>query len=63
MGKRGLQIASMVAEAKSNKEIAYLTGLTYSTVKEYLNHIFKETGTTNRTELALWYLKQTGRLQ
>ena len=51
---RETQVADLIQQAKSNKEIAYELGLTTGTVKEYLFHIFKKLGVSNRTELALW---------
>ena len=50
---RDRQIIELVAEAKSNKEIAWRLRLAEGTVKEYLYHIFRKTGSSNRTELAL----------
>jgi DNA-binding NarL/FixJ family response regulator len=55
---RELQVVHLVAEAKLNKEIAYELHLTEGTIKEYLNRIFRKIGTSNRTELAVWALKQ-----
>ena len=51
---RETQIVDLVREAKANKQIAFELGLTEGTVKEYLYHIFRKVGVTNRTELALW---------
>jgi DNA-binding NarL/FixJ family response regulator len=48
------QIVELIQQAKSNKEIAYELCLTVGTVKEYVYHIFRKLGVTNRTELALW---------
>jgi DNA-binding NarL/FixJ family response regulator len=55
---RELQVVDLVAEAKLNKEIAYELHLTEGTIKEYLNRIFRKVGMSNRTELAVWALKQ-----
>lgn len=51
---REKQIVELVQQAKSNKEIAHELCLTVGTVKEYIYHIFRKLGVTNRTELALW---------
>jgi DNA-binding NarL/FixJ family response regulator len=51
---REKQIVDLIQQAKSNKEIAYELCLTVGTVKEYVYHIFRKLGVTNRTELALW---------
>ena len=51
---RETQVADLIQQAKSNKEIAYELSLTIGTVKEYIYHIFRKVGVKNRTELALW---------
>ncbi len=51
---RERQIVELIQQAKSNKEIAYELCLTVGTVKEYVYHIFRKLGVTNRTQLALW---------
>lgn len=43
---------------KRNKEIAYDLHLTEGTIKEYINTMFKKTGTETRTELALWWWRK-----
>jgi DNA-binding NarL/FixJ family response regulator len=58
---RETQVADLIQQAKSNKEIAYELGLTTGTVKEYLFHIFRKLGVSNRTELALWKRDSTAR--
>jgi hypothetical protein len=47
----------LISRAKLNKEIAHELHLSEGTIKEYLHHIFRKLGTTNRTELALWALE------
>lgn len=44
------QIMELVAQAETNKEIAYELCLTKGTVKEYLHHIFRKLKVTNRTQ-------------
>jgi DNA-binding NarL/FixJ family response regulator len=48
------QVVNLVAQAKGNKEIAFLLHLAEGTVKEYMNRIFKKTGIGSRTELAVY---------
>jgi DNA-binding NarL/FixJ family response regulator len=55
---RESQVISLISQAKLNKEIAYQLHLAEGTIKEYLHRIFRKLGTTNRTELAIWALKQ-----
>ncbi len=51
---RERQVVALIQQAKSNKEIAFELSLTVGTVKEYVYHIFRKIGVSNRTELALW---------
>ena len=50
---REKQIVELIQQAKTNKEIAYELCLTIGTVKEYVYHIFRKLGVSNRTQLAL----------
>lgn len=54
---REKQVISLISRAKLNKEIASELHLSEGTIKEYLSRIFRKLGTTNRTELAIWALK------
>jgi len=53
---REKQLAALVAKGFPNKQIAYETGLTEGTVKEYLNRIYIKAQVGNRTQLAVWFL-------
>lgn len=54
---REKQIAELVSQAKLNKEIAFDLRLTEGTIKEYLNRIFRKLEVKNRTELAIWAMR------
>jgi DNA-binding NarL/FixJ family response regulator len=54
LSARERQLARLVYQAKSNKEIANDLHLAEGTIKEYLHTIFRKLGVKNRTELALW---------
>jgi DNA-binding NarL/FixJ family response regulator len=54
LSARERQLANLVYQAKSNKEIANDLHLAEGTIKEYLHTIFRKLGVKNRTELALW---------
>jgi DNA-binding NarL/FixJ family response regulator len=58
LSARERQIVRLICEAKSNKVIGFELCLTEGTIKEYLHRIFGKAHVTNRTELALWYLRQ-----
>lgn len=55
---REVELAKLVAQSLSNKEIAARMGLTCGSVKEYLFRLYPRVGVTNRTELALWWVGQ-----
>lgn len=52
--QRELQLLKMLTEGKTNKAIAFETGLTEGTVKEYLSHIFRKAQCSNRAECIAW---------
>jgi DNA-binding NarL/FixJ family response regulator len=54
---REKQIAQLVCQAKLNKEIAFELHLTEGTIKEYLNRMFRKLELKNRTELAMWTVR------
>jgi DNA-binding CsgD family transcriptional regulator len=54
------QIICGLLAAKENKEIAFDTGLTEGTVKQYLHVLFRKYKVTNRVGLVLLHLKSMG---
>lgn len=58
---RERQIAELVCQAKLNKEIAFELRLTEGTIKEYLNRVFRKLQIKNRTELAMWTVRNLQR--
>ena len=57
LSSREKQLAKLIYQAKSNKEIASDLHLAEGTIKEYLHTIFRKLGVKNRTELALWMVR------
>lgn len=57
LSMREKQVIALVSEAKPNKEIAHELNLTEGTIKEYLNRVFRKVGVKNRTELAIWAIR------
>jgi len=53
LSRREREIAELIAQAKTNKEIACSLHLSVGTVKEYLFRVYRKEGVQNRTELAL----------
>jgi DNA-binding NarL/FixJ family response regulator len=59
LSPRKVRVTQLVAEGKTNSDIAAALGATEHAVKNYLRAIYDETGMDNRVELALWYLAHT----
>lgn len=57
LAKREDEVASLVAEGLTNKEIAQKLGLSEHTVSNYLFRIYNKLGISSRVELVLYVLK------
>lgn len=57
---RDIQFIQCVSEGMNNLEIARELGVTHGSVKVRLHRIFNFLGLSNRVELALWWIKQSG---
>lgn len=56
---REAEIMEMIGEEGiSNKEIAIRLRLTEATIKVYVNRIMKKLKVVNRTQIAIYYLKE-----
>ncbi len=60
LSARELEVAGLVAEALSNKEIAARLHLSVRTVESHVRHVLAKLGLENRTQLATW---SRGRIQ
>lgn len=56
--QREMEVAKLVSQGKSNKDICLILFLTEGTIKNYLTKIFEKLELTSRTELAL-FINQT----
>ena len=54
LSPRDKDIVRMVADGKSNKQIADELGLTYGSVRQYMYWIFAKVGAPNRAALAVY---------
>ena len=54
LAKRENEVANLVSEGLTNREIAQKLGLSEHTVKKYLFRIFEKLGISNRVELVLY---------
>jgi DNA-binding CsgD family transcriptional regulator len=52
------RLCELVLQGKQNKAIAFELGRSNFTVRNNLRLMFKLSGATNRTQLALWYEQQ-----
>jgi DNA-binding CsgD family transcriptional regulator len=56
---REREVAGLVAQALSNREVARTLVLSERTVESHVRSILAKTGLTSRTELTRWYLQQS----
>lgn len=62
ISRRQAEILALVAEALSNKQIAYRLGISEATVKAHISKSIQATGCRNRVGLAILWLRRSGRL-
>lgn len=58
LAKREGEVANLVAEGMSNREVAGKLGLSEHTVSNYLFRVYEKLGISSRVELVLYILKQ-----
>ena len=47
-----------MAHGLTNKEIAMSLGISYETVKEHVQHVLRKLGVSDRTQAAVWAVRQ-----
>ncbi len=52
------RLLALLAEGRSNEQIARALNVSPNTVKYYLKNLFRKLGVANRTEAVSWYLRQ-----
>jgi len=57
LSKRELEVLKLVSQGLFNKEIAFNLGIKETTVKSHITNLFKKTGATDRTQLAVYAFK------
>jgi DNA-binding NarL/FixJ family response regulator len=55
--KRENEVMKQLAFGLTNKEIAQALGISYETVKEHVQHILRKIGVTDRTQAAVWAVR------
>lgn len=59
LSKRELEILKMLTSGKLNKEIAYELSISEKTVKNHISNIFKKIGVGDRTQAAVYAIKNS----
>jgi DNA-binding NarL/FixJ family response regulator len=55
---RESEVLRQLAFGLTNKEIAQSLGISYETVKEHVQHILRKVGVSDRTQAAVWAVRQ-----
>jgi DNA-binding NarL/FixJ family response regulator len=55
LSPREREVAALVAEGRTNKEIAAALYLSERTAQNHVQHILTKLGVANRTQIAAWY--------
>jgi DNA-binding NarL/FixJ family response regulator len=55
---RESEVITHMVEGLTNKEIAVNLGISYETVKEHVQHILRKVGVSDRTQAAVWAVRQ-----
>jgi len=56
--QRECDVVRLLANGKSNQEIADSMSISYETVKEHVQNILRKIGVSNRTQAALWAVRK-----
>ena len=56
--QRESEVLRQLALGLTNKEIAQALGISYETVKEHVQHILRKIGVSDRTQAAVWAVRQ-----
>ena len=52
------EVLRQMAHGLTNKEIAMSLGISYETVKEHVQHVLRKLGVSDRTQAAVWAVRQ-----
>ena len=56
LSPREIELWSLIAQAKTNKEIGIILNISLHTVTKHLEHIYTKLRVNSRTGAAIWYL-------
>ncbi len=57
LSEREEKVLKLIAQGQTNKQISATMGLGCDTIKEQVQHIFRKIGLTDRTQAALWAVR------
>ena len=57
--QRESEVLRQVALGLTNKEIALVLHISYETVKEHVQHILRKVGVNDRTQAAVWAVRNS----
>jgi DNA-binding NarL/FixJ family response regulator len=60
LSPRELEVAALVADGNTNKEIAAALFLSERTAQNHVQHILTKLGLANRTQVAAWFRERRG---
>jgi DNA-binding NarL/FixJ family response regulator len=55
--RREREVAGLIAQGLSNRQIAQQLGVAQRTAESHVEHIFQKLGATSRTQVAVWHLR------
>ena len=55
--RRESEVLEQLSHGLTNKEIALALGISYETVKEHVQHILRKVGVNDRTQVAVWAVR------
>ncbi len=57
LSPREIELLSLIAQAKTNKEIGIILNISLHTVRKHLEHIYIKLGVYSRTGAAIWFFE------
>jgi DNA-binding NarL/FixJ family response regulator len=57
LSEREAEVLRLMAAGSTNKQIAQTMNISYETVKEHVQHVLRKIGLTDRTQAAVWALR------
>ena len=58
LSEREGEVLRLMTTGSTNKQIAQTMNISYETVKEHVQHLLRKVGLTDRTQAAVWAVRQ-----